>query len=81
MLADIAAGTFEVLPVLDSHCQLAEGLIGRYSSRFRLRTLDALQLAVALDWNNQTPLDGLVLADQALSEVAAAEKLPVILLA
>lgn len=80
VLADLAAAAYEVLPVIDSHFQLAEGLIGRYGSRSRLRTLDALQLAVALDWNNHTPIDGLVLADQALSEVAAAEKLPVILL-
>lgn len=81
VLADLASAAFEVLPLLDSHYQLAEQLIGRHGSRFRLRTLDALQLAVALDWNQHNPIDALVLADQALSEVAAVEKLPVLLLA
>ena len=81
ILADLASGTFEVLPILDSHYQLAEELIGRHGFRFRLRTLDALQLAVALDWSGRTPIDGFVLADHALSEVAVAEKLPVVLLA
>lgn len=81
VLADLASGIFEAIPVLDLHYQLAEELLGRHGFRSRLRTLDALQLAVALDWSEHTPIDGFVLADQALSEVASAEKLPVFLLA
>lgn len=67
VLADLASGTFEVIPVLDPHYQLAEELLGRHGFRSRLRTLDALQLAVALEWSEHTPIDGLVLADQLYS--------------
>jgi hypothetical protein len=80
LLSDVAAGVFEVLPLTDSHYELAEQLIGQYAFQFRLRTLDALQLAVALDRNERAALNGFVLADQALSDVAVAEKVPAILL-
>jgi predicted nucleic acid-binding protein len=43
----------------------------------RLRTLDALQLAVALDLSEQGFLDHFVAADKALAEVAAVEGLSV----
>jgi predicted nucleic acid-binding protein len=81
LLSDVAAGVFEVLPITDAHYQLAEQLLGQYAFQSRLRTLDALQLAVALERNEQAAIDGFVLADQALSEVATAEKLPAILVA
>ena len=81
LLSDVAAGVFEVLPITDTHYQLAEQLLGQYAFQSRLRTLDALQLAVALERNEQAAIDGFVLADQALSEVAIAERLPAILLA
>ena len=80
ILADIASESFEVLPILDVHYQLAEALIGRHT-RNPLRTLDALQLAVALSRSEQAVLDGFVLADQSLSKVALAEKLAVALAA
>jgi len=80
LLSDVAVGVFEVLPIADSHYELAEQLIGQYAFQFRLRTLDALQLAVALERNEHAALDGFVLADQALSDMAAAEKVPAILL-
>ena len=44
LLADLASGIFEVLPITNPHCALAEELIGRYRFRYRLRTLDALQV-------------------------------------
>ena len=46
-----------------------EGLIGRYGFRYRLRTLDALQLAVALDLRTQELLDVFVVADQTLGDI------------
>jgi predicted nucleic acid-binding protein len=70
-----------VLPILDVHYQLAEALIGRHAFRSPLRSLDALQLAVAVTRSEQAFLDGFVLADQALSKVALAEKLAVVLVA
>ena len=81
VLADIASESFEVLPILDVHYQLAETLIGRHAFRNPLRTLDALQLAVALSRSEQAVLDGFVVADQALSKIALAEKLAVVLVA
>ena len=42
-----------------------------------LRTLDALQLAVALDVNRRGSLTSVLAADNTLIEVAAAEGLPV----
>jgi len=81
VLADIASESFEVLPILDVHYQLAETLIGRHAFRNPMRTLDALQLAVALSRSEQAVLDGFVVADQALSKIALAEKLAVVLVA
>lgn len=62
----------------DIHFKDAEHLIGKHSFTRRLRTLDALQLAVALDLASQTLLDHFVIADRALGEVAALEGLSVI---
>ena len=42
LLSDVAAGVFEVLPITDTHYQLAEQLLGQYAFQSRLRTLDAL---------------------------------------
>jgi hypothetical protein len=53
-------------------------MIGRYGFGCRLRTLDALQLAVVQSRSNYAPIGGFVLADQVLFEVASAEKLPTI---
>ena len=43
-----------------------------------MRTLDALQLAVALEINRRAGLDACMVADLALAEVAKAEGLVVI---
>jgi predicted nucleic acid-binding protein len=80
LLSDLATGVFEVLPITETHYEIAEHLVGQYAFQFRLRTLDALPLAVALERNEYFAFDGFVLADQALSDVAAAEKLRSILL-
>ena len=78
LMLDLASGAVEVYSLTDIHFKQAEGLIGRHSFTQRLRTLDALQLAVALDLANQTLLDHFVVADRALAEVAALEGLSVI---
>jgi hypothetical protein len=49
LLLDIAAGDIEVYSITDEHFATAQRLIGLHGFSKRLRTLDALQLAVALD--------------------------------
>ena len=78
LMLDIASGAIEVYGVTDDHFAEVERLIGRHGFSRRLRTLDALQLAVALDLSSQDLLDFFVVADRALGEVAALEGLAVI---
>ena len=78
LMLDVAAGEIEVYRLSDQHLEAAELLIGRHSFTRRLRTLDALQLAVALDLSRQNLLDHFVVADQALAEIASLEGLAVI---
>jgi predicted nucleic acid-binding protein len=77
MLLDMAADEFQVFGLSADHFGAAERLLGRHSFMRRLRTLDALQLAVALDLSEQGFLDHFVAADKALAEVAALEGLSV----
>ncbi len=78
MLLDMAADDFEVFNLSAEHFNHAERLLGRYGFTHRLRTLDALQLAVALDLREQDYLDHFVVSDKALAAVASAEGLAVI---
>jgi hypothetical protein len=80
VLADLASRVFEVLPIVDSHYQFAEELIVRYGFHYRLRTLNAVQLAAALDRHETRALDGFVAADHVLSQVVTAEKVPIVVL-
>jgi hypothetical protein len=57
---------------------MAERLIARHSFSSRLRTLDAVQLAVALDLTDQRLADQFVVAGLVLAETARAESLSVI---
>ena len=77
-LLDIAAAEIEVLLLTREHFSDAALLIGRYSFTKPLRTLDALQLALAKDLRSQELLDIFVVADRALCEVAKSEGLPVL---
>jgi predicted nucleic acid-binding protein len=77
-LDDVANGALALVSVGDSHYLTAEGLIIRYGDRLGLRTLDALQLAVALDVQNRVGVEAFVAADKALCEVAALEGLDVL---
>jgi predicted nucleic acid-binding protein len=72
---DIGRRLVRVLRMTDAHYQEAEGLLGRYGLLRRLRTLDALQLAVALDLHRRGMCDHFVCADQRLGEVAQQEGL------
>jgi len=77
-LLDVGAGDIEVYSLTGEHYTTAEQLIGRYSFRYRLRTLDALQLAVAVDLFEQALLDYFVVADQSLGDVATLEGLSIV---
>lgn len=76
LLGDVAAASLLVLAVTDRHYAETERLLVQHGNAKRLRTLDALQLAVALDAHRRGALDSIVAADNALCEVATAEGLP-----
>jgi predicted nucleic acid-binding protein len=78
MMLDIAAGTIAVYGLRGDDLIVAERLIGRHSFIRPLRTLDALQLAIALELSQHGLLDSFVVADRRLFEVAAAEGLTVL---
>ena len=74
---DISDGSIEVFSVTESHFSWAERLIARYSYASRLRTMDAIQLAVALDLADAQLVRRFVTADKVLAQVAELESLPV----
>ena len=74
---DEATGAFKVVVVTEQHFSEAERLLNQYGTAKTLHTLDALQLAVALDVNRRGSLNSVLAADNTLIEVAAAEGLPV----
>ena len=76
--ADIASGKLEIFSIWDAEFSKAELLVERYAFSSRLRALDALQLAVALELRNQKLVDYFVGADAILCEVAGFEGLSVI---
>ena len=78
LMLDIAAGSIEIYTLTEFHFAEAKRLIGRFAFSHRLRTLDALQLAVALDLYQQNLLDYFVVADRALAEIGALVNLKVI---
>ncbi len=77
-LADIAAGLWQVVPARDAYCHRAEQLLVQHGLGRSLRTLDALQLAVALGLQAVGPLDAFVCADANLCHIAPAEGLTVV---
>jgi predicted nucleic acid-binding protein len=68
---DVMSRKFQVFAVNETEFALAERLIEKYAFDKPLRTLDAVQLAVALGLKNQGLIDHFVAADAALCEVAA----------
>jgi hypothetical protein len=78
LLADVAQGLLQVVRMDSAHYQRAEQLLTAYAPTHRLRTLDALQLSVALDLHSRGMLDHFVCSDRGLIQVATAEGLSVI---
>jgi predicted nucleic acid-binding protein len=75
---DVATGKLEVFSIGESDFAMADSLVERYAFDSRLRALDALQLAVALELRNQKLVDHFVCADGILCEVAGLEAFSVI---
>jgi len=75
---DVVSRKFQIFAVQESEFGLAERLIERYAFSKPLRTLDAVQLAVALGLKSQGLIDHFVAADAALCAVAALEGLSVL---
>lgn len=75
-LADVASGLWNVAPVTSAHFQDAQRLLLRHGLARRLRTLDSIQLAVALSGGGL--LDAFMCADSRLCQIAAAEGLTVV---
>jgi predicted nucleic acid-binding protein len=73
---DVTQRRFEVVRILEAHHDEAERLLRKYARR-TLRTLDALQLAVAIDLNRRTTLAWFLCSDTRLCEIAQEEGLSV----
>ena len=77
-LADIASGLWTVLPVTGGDFHIAQQLLARHGLTRSLRTLDAIQLAVAVARHATSPLHAFVCADLNLNHVSALEGLAVV---
>ncbi len=77
-LADIAGGLWQIVPITTIHFHRAQQLLVKHALAHSLRTLDAIQLAVALNLHALTPFDAFVCADANLCRIAAAEGMTVV---
>ena len=80
-LEEITQRRLQVVRMTDLHYHTAERLIRQYGpqpGQPRLRTLDALQLAVALEVHQQTQLNFFVSADENQCSAAKAEQLVIL---
>jgi predicted nucleic acid-binding protein len=77
-LADVRKRKVRVVRITAAHFGSAEKLIRLLAPAQNLRTLDALQLAVALDLQGQGLVSQFICADHSLCTVATAEGLSVI---
>jgi len=75
---DVMVGTIAVIAVNEQDYGAAENLIIQHGDSRGLRTLDALQLAVALSGQRRVGLDAMIVADITLAEVARTEGITVI---
>jgi hypothetical protein len=71
--ADLRKRRPAIARVLVRHFQEADRLLQQHSLTLRLHTLDALQLAVALDLRRRGMIDQLVAADHVVINVASLE--------
>jgi len=76
--AHVARGRYRVFRLLNIHYDRARDLIARHGLHQQIRTLDALQLSVALQVHQVAPIDRFVCADQRLCDVALLEGLAVV---
>jgi uncharacterized protein len=75
---DIARRRYRVLRLMNAHYDRAQDLIRSHGLARQIRTLDALQLSVALHLHQAAPLDQFVCADQRLCDIATREGLAVL---
>lgn len=76
--SDVTRKRYRVVRLLNTHYDRAQDLIRSYGLGRQVRTLDALQLAVALSLHQEAPLDCFVCADHRLCDVATGEGLTVV---
>jgi len=74
-LTDVAEGKLSVVRLLVAHYRRAERLLDRHAPTMRLRTLDSLQLSVALELRRLGRIDTLVSADEVLCQLAVLDGL------
>lgn len=70
VLADLSSGRIQPHTVTLEHFAQAERFVRRFGYDHRLRSLDALQLAVALDLKARGLVEYIVTADKLLQDVA-----------
>lgn len=75
---DLSQRRFEIVRVLRRHYDAAAILIEAHGLKQRLRSLDSLHLAIAIDLDGLHEIDAFVTADLHLSTAAVAEGLRVI---
>ena len=73
--SDVRKRRFQIIALRARHYELADTLIATHGSASALRTLDSLQLAVALDLARSGLVKTLVTADKTLLKVGPLEKL------
>jgi predicted nucleic acid-binding protein len=76
--ADITKGRLNVVLLARRHFRNAGALVRLYATDYALRTLDALQVSVAMDLKRRGVISELVASDRNLCNVAALEGLTVI---
>jgi hypothetical protein len=76
-LGDVGSGRPKLARLVVKHFKEADRLIGQHGLARRIRTLDALQLAVAIDLQRRGMIDQLVSSDAHLLAVAVAEGIAV----
>lgn len=76
--ADLRARKIRISSSEQGHHLQATLLVMKHGLSHNLRTLDALQLAAALELHRKTPLDHFVCADAALCQIAHREGLAVL---
>jgi predicted nucleic acid-binding protein len=77
-LADVKRRLLRPVRALNADYQLAGDLIVKHGMSRQLRTLDALQLAIALRVHRATSIDSFVCADRGLCDIATVEGMAVL---